>query len=87
MKCQICGRNSEVHITEIREGEKYQYFLCNQHQSAASDGSVKPLTNKEANQKMREELELSATDSAELNRLKGIFPEIFNESPDPENCH
>lgn len=85
MKCQICGEISDVHVTEIRGDKKFHHFLCERHKNAWTEGSVQPLTAKEANQKMREEIESSDIDPAELSRLKEIIPELFNEPPDAGN--
>ena len=37
MKCEICGRPADVHLTEIRDGNKTDRHLC-QHCAATAAG-------------------------------------------------
>jgi hypothetical protein len=83
MNCQICEQPATVHVTEIRMrllrgAQRFHYHLCERHAGAQSDRSIKPISDEENRRLIREQLESSITDPAQLEQLKSAMPELWS---------
>jgi protein-arginine kinase activator protein McsA len=81
MNCPFCDAPATVHITFIRDGEKFHCHVCEQHIGAADDGSAKPITDIDEKKRQKQHwLDLAVSHPEAFEVIRKAFPQILDDT-------